>query len=473
MTNNTSRPSIFQRFLFLAILVPFLYWLYLAFVTQLVIIHDAHGYQSLGRMLVHQGWTGYFKHGPSREPFYPFLVSLAMDAGNARSILYFNILVPVQVCFLLFAQLLFFRLLKRLNLAPGIRFVFLLAFGFSPAIVNTAMSHFSEVVTLPFPLAIVLTAAWGKRIIERGDTWPAVLNAVFLGLFFALLTSIKGVYEFVFILFVLIIGLLWWHTLNPRTAQSKHALRIYLLTAFIVFHSLIVPYKMQNKKHNGQYTLTDRGAWVLYGAFAHRAQELSKEKWLAAIASIPDIHYCNTFLGQDNCAYWGFKPIHTLAEKKVIEVTQAVGRTRKDRELTRQAIAQFFSQPLQSTALIGIDILKLFFWESTRVGFVVYPDWLDHIYDFFPLKLLWEWSIGLLSLCGYFWLWRLLIGKSENKPDHDTLTVLGLLLFFITVHNGFYGLVSAIEKRHALPLASLQLTAIALFVQSLLEINRE
>jgi len=374
------------------------------------------------------------------------------------------------------AQLLFCRLLKRLNLSPGIRFAFLSAFGFSPAIVNTAISHFSEIVTLPFPLAIVLTAAWGKRIIERGDAWMASINAVFLGLFFVLLTSIKGIYEFIFYLFILTMTLLWFHTLNPRTGRSKHALKVYLLTTIIIFHSFAVPYKWLNKKHNGHYALTNRGAWILYGAFAHRAQELDKEKWLAAIASIPDIHYCNKILGQDKCAYWGFKPLHTLAENKVIEVTQAVGPTHKDKELTRQALAQFLTQPLQCCVLMGIDILKLFFWESTRVGFVVYPDWLDTIYDFFPLKIVWEWSIGLLSLCGYFWLWRLCLGKSGNKPDHDTLTIFSLLLFFITVHNGFYGFVSAVEKRHALPLASLQLATIAVLAQSFLNkyrINKE
>ncbi len=58
-----------SRTLFLAICVGLMaYWVYLAFVSQPVLVNDAQGYYDLGGMITQQGWTAYFTSGPNREP---------------------------------------------------------------------------------------------------------------------------------------------------------------------------------------------------------------------------------------------------------------------------------------------------------------------------------------------------------------------------------------------------------------------
>ena len=38
-----------------AFIIPFLWWIYLFFTTQIVVVFDAASYEDLGKMIVHQG----------------------------------------------------------------------------------------------------------------------------------------------------------------------------------------------------------------------------------------------------------------------------------------------------------------------------------------------------------------------------------------------------------------------------------
>ena len=52
-------------------------------------------------------------------------------------------------------------------------------------------------------------------------------------------------------------------------------------------------------------------------------------------------------------------------------------------EITQKVHEAFKSKGLK---LSVVESCKMLFWESTRIGFVIYPRWLMHLYDFSLFK---------------------------------------------------------------------------------------
>ena len=149
MINFFCKPGITenQKFPFVpfAFILSGLYWIYLALTSQMLILYDAFGYEQLGTIIYQQGWGEFFRAGPSREPFYPFLISVSMHIADACSVSYHSIQKIIQILFLLTSQFLVLKILKNLRVQPLLCALTILYLGFSPALVNAAFSLFSEI----------------------------------------------------------------------------------------------------------------------------------------------------------------------------------------------------------------------------------------------------------------------------------------------------------------------------------------
>src|SRR3989338_11383902 len=85
----------------------FCYWIYLFFSSHMVIAMDALSYEKLGDLLNKEGWAGYLKDGPNREPFYPLLVSISMQIAARLNVHYDVIQKIIQILFFFLTQFFF------------------------------------------------------------------------------------------------------------------------------------------------------------------------------------------------------------------------------------------------------------------------------------------------------------------------------------------------------------------------------
>ena len=113
----------------------------------------------------------------------------------------------------------------------------------------------------------------------------------------------------------------------------------------------------------------------------------------------------------------------------------------------------------------------MFFWESTRIGFVAYPDWLDRVFDNVIFAKSLRFVIGLLSLgatiLGGFYLWRHKYRLWHLEKQQNSFWVaLFFLIYLIFCHVTLYSLFATVP-RFALPIAPLFVLVIAFVAQIL------
>ena len=118
-------------------------------------------------------------------------------------------------------------------------------------------------------------------------------------------------------------------------------------------------------------------------------------------------------------------------------------------------------QPLKYFLFWGLEGFKMFFWESTQIGFVSYPDWLKRIYDNLVVKNLWRVTISLVTIYSFFYCIYMFLTNSGPCRDKIKRKEVGFILFLIVSVIGLYSLVH-ILTRFALPLAPVYLILAAL-----------
>ena len=84
---------------------------------------------------------------------------------------------------------------------------------------------------------------------------------------------------------------------------------LVLLTFSACYQAPVVAYKFLNKKYNDHYTFTNRGSWALYSSCARRAEKLTPERLLTALAYIPGKGFCEETLGPEKCYFWGIETL--------------------------------------------------------------------------------------------------------------------------------------------------------------------
>jgi len=425
-----------------------LYWSYLALTTRMEIVFDSIGYQSLGRMLESQSWTVYFSSGPHREPLYPLLIAAAMRLEHLTGFAYVKIMCFFGMIIMFLTQVLSYKIMRLLNIRQGICMLILIYLGISPALNNSAFSLFSEIGTYPLVLGILLTSYYLWDAINQEHKKHVLLLSLLLGILLTLATLIKGVFECVAPIYLIIFFL---------KAKRNKALLLSIIVTLGCFYIPITSYKWLNWHYNGTFAVTDRGSSMVYGNAARDTEPLTLKKFGAALASVPGVGVCPKYFSQENCDFWAFQESDAIGSEKVTELNkQHLNGTQTDATLIHLAIQKVRQKPFQYILISSIEAFKMFFWESTKIGFVAYPEWLSKIYSIKifnnGLRLL----MSLASFVAVFFLWLQIV--TQKSPPFACL-IGAMILIYI-----FFFIFVCVLTRYALPISPLYLITIGLWL---------
>lgn len=454
-----------------AFLASFVYWVYLVFNTGMIIEYDAISYERLGRIIAEHGWLEFFKTGPNREPFYPLLVAISMKLGKSLGISYYHIQAVIQLLTLLGTQIFVLYILRRiLKVNDRLSALAIFYLGFSPAMVNSALSLYSEIAVYPFVLAgmLLINASWMSFNAGRQKL---IALGIISGVTFVLLTLNRTIFElitpiFIFLILISIVGFHDWR-------RIKKAL-LWVLVFSAVFYSLISGYKFLNKKFNGSFTVADRGARVVYGNTAVRMTPLNAEKFLTNLASAPGEGICKSLFGEDKCRRWSCWNCDPIGSQKANELKN---RGLSDQEAVRELFVltrrEFLKNPLQYFLMGFVEGLKMLFWESSQVGFVAYPAWLIGIFNWLPFRYGLRLVMFILTLFSLIYtishLWRER-KKMLNSPGDSIFLYLCLLFIFSFIAS--YS-ISCILVRYIFPIVPLYIIITTFVFHDLLKSRKE
>jgi len=459
----------FKNFPFIAFIFILcaLYWLYLAYVSQMIIANDAAGYEDLGRVIFQKGWVEFLKTGPNREPFYPWLVSISMRLAEIFSLSYQDIQKLIHISFLAVSQILLFILLKKLHIKKSLTVTTLLYFGFSPGIINSTLCLYYEIVTYPFIIATILLSGDCWQILDKKESrrWLFLL-AFLLGLCLVMLTFIKGIFELIVPLYLTPFFIYAFKSFLNKRKEAFRQTMIFLLIILTIFYVPTTIYKFINKKYNGFFTITDRGPWALYGNAAWRVEKLTTHKFLQVLTYVPGDRVCRAILGPDACHFGSPEPSDAYGHDKWNELFRnKLPPDQASRTIIKLAVLKALENPFQYAMLTFLQGLKLFFWEWTKLGYATYPDWLEKLYNSPLFENGLSYTMNLLSFLALLYLTRFLWRQRKKifagevpheEPLHYLLSIFVLIIAFIFAYSFFFIII-----RYALTLAPLYLTVIA------------
>ena len=452
-----------KRLTTVALIASAVYLFYIAATSQLMILHDAIGYEKLGLLLKQGGWHDYLIHGPGREPLYPFFIAQSMHLADLAGINYIPMTMILQIFLLLLSQWLIVLLLHKLNVSDGITAAVVLYAAFSPTLVNFTFILWSELLTLPLVLSLIL---WTAQAWQKPDR--PVIKALLSALLSLLLVLVKAVFEMVIPLFLLpfFIRLMW--AMKQRHKTLTMHLSIFLVIFLTVFYAGINAYKYANQICNGHYVIADRGPWALYGNIARRMQPLTGADMAAVVVVVPHKELCYALLDAAPCAKWGEDTLsnqYGLAKER--ELRQQDIAT-ADGKLIKLSFQQMAANPLQAAVLGFLEGCKLFFWEAyTDTAYVSYPRWVDYLYAGKTLQLTLRWAINLLTIIGFIYalsyLWKKRQCVLQEKQDEDTgilLCAVSMIIAYALPYSFFF-----LFGRYAIPMAGLYLVGIGFWLE--------
>ena len=446
------------------LLAPLAYWVYLAFSSSMLIDSDAQTYQKLGAFLSQEGWKAYFQTGPHREPLYPLLIAFSLRLSELCALSYEKTQVIIQIGILFLTQLLIYRVLKKLQVPNALAVGTLFYFGISPAIINSTFSLFSEIITYPFILVTVGIAAESWKALLKNRRSQSLGYGALLGINLTVLMFSKDIFELITPIFLLPFIYLFLRSLAFKNKTLVIQTSLFLITIVLIFYPPILAYKHANQTYNGKFTFTNRGAWALYGNTARRMVPANRHQYLTALAYVPGEGVCHSLLGKENCFFWSAISSDNFGHTMLKE-WEDVGIT--PREIDELFIAftkaEIASNPFQYTFFATLEGVKMFFWESTRIGWVNYPGWLQTIFDIrlFNNGLRFLTAVATMSGLGFLVYWvgrkRRLILEPEKGADTIYLFFLLYFIFAYTVAHSFFFILT----RYAFPIVPLYLIAIA------------
>lgn len=464
---------VFKSPLLYVFLLSFLYWMYLLASSQMIIRYDSLGYEALGTLITEKGWSEYFRGGPTREPLYPFLISLSMKMSTFLPYSYYKIQTFIQLMILGLSQSLVFLIMQRHRVRGWIISLILLYMAFSPAIINSAFSLYSEILTFPFILGILLCAAHSFRKLEDAKARHIIFYALLLGVLFTGVTLVKGIYEYIFYFVLFFFFFIFLRALIFKKKKiCLNSLR-FLIVLALSFYLPIRGYKELNRQYNGIFTLADnRADFSLYSSAARRTEPLTGRQWLAGIAYTAGEGACQRFFQAEECYFWGIQNYDGYGLSMLSKVAQSVPKEQVSPVMKKLALHKALDRPFQFAFLAGLECIKMFFWESTKIGFVEYPGWLMRLYDWRPFKDTLRLVISLASLLAFIYLWVYILRKRIHLLDpsnkrSSSSEVVWFILLIASLHIGLYALFMTIP-RFALPITPLYLLMMAFAAERIL-----
>jgi len=468
MFKAINQPAVFKKAILVVFLICLTYWLYLAFASQMKISQDAIGYERLGLMIHEEGWKEYFITGPNNEPFYPFTIAFSMKIADLFSISYQLVQKIIQLVFLFTTQILILYALNKLRINNAIKLGAVLYFGFSPAMVNSSLILFSEILVYPFVVAAVLFGTLSWSAIHNSNSKRIASLSFCTSCAFGLAALDRAIFQYVFLLFLIPY---FFIAIGSAIKQNRILfLRsiLYILVAVLTFNSFIIPFKLANKRFNGSFKFVYDHSGGVFGCAAKRAEKLTFRTLLVNLASIPGERFCRLFFTDKEC--WACE--YHMAD---YHTRQTLGRllekTPKDEIRSKTfslAFKKAIENPWQQILLIGLEALKMPFWESAQIGFVQYPIWLQNLFNFKLFKNALRLLMTVLTYCALiimilkvFKQRQILFSpQSRNIPD---IIMLFIILWVIITYTALHS-VLLIINRYSLPLVPLYIIGIAYFL---------
>ena len=454
----------------------FLYWGYLFFTSSIEIVHDASGYEGLGRMIYEKGWKQYFITGPHREPLYVFTIALSMKLGEVFSVSYHYWQKFFQILMLFSSQLFVLQILNKLKIRTGIKMITVLYIGFSPALVNAAFSLYSEVMSFPFVPVLLLFCLFSFETIRQKKNLSVCLWGGGTAIAFILVTFCKGIFLYVFQCLAGCLFLLALYFGFKKKTALRNVLILYLLCMVLSYALGVGSFMAMNRHYNGKFELTDRYAGALFGVAYKRANPVTSRIILSHIAAIPGWGFCRMFFSEEECRYTEFHASDMYYMGPTLQDRlKQIPEDERYKATIKYSFEKIFEHPFQYAMFCLIEAPKIFFWESTRIGFVTYPQWLHNIFVYKPVRLGIRLIVSLLTVIAVIYL---LIYLMKNRrawqaqgPAYErvhlrleaSFVILLIVLFFAGLYSLFL-----ILTRYALPIASLYLIAIALWLDEVI-----
>ncbi len=469
------------------------FWIYLLFASQMEIKMDAIGYLQSGKLLYEQGWSWFFQTGPHREPVY-LMVMAASHFLAAKTNIDFQIIQKIfQLLCLLITQLLALWIMGQLKIRRVFKLIAVGYIGLSPALLNAALSLYSEIVTLPVALLliIILYRLWGKL---SSENIAQIINiGILLGSVFLIATFAKAVFEHVFKVVLILFFL--YAALSAKKRKWRQCKNIIVVgfISFCVLSAGVFAYKYANYKSNGNFQMTTRFDYAFFGITYKRTNDINAKIILSHLAGIPGEGVCRSLFSRLDCDYTMFYAsdyYFGAAGKDKCQDERCryfldIGRNRpllkdhlsaeeKDRskKTVKLAINHILERPHYYALFCLLEFPKMFFWESTKIGFVAYPKWLAEIHSQKAVRFIVRFGAGVLTICAFVYhcafLWRRR-RQFLDKKNNDY----AVRLLLMTIIIGFMGLYALflILTRYAFPIAPFYIILIAAMVNDFIELR--
>ncbi len=453
-------------------LICLAYWTFLIQSTEMQVVFDAIGYEDGGKVVAQKGGLAYFKAGLNREPLYSFIIAFCMKLGEHFHISYQIFQKILQIGLLFITQILFLIILRAMDIHKVIQILALLYLGFSPALLNASLSLFSEVATFPFVLGGVFLLYRSWQVIRGARKGSIIFFGVLTGLDFLFIAWVKGIYMLVFFIVLMhfIVAAIYFHQKNKILSRNK-SLQFLCLTALVFFLGVFSIFFL-NHKYNGHFQYTTRTTNSLFGSAYKRTQPLTPRIVLAHIANIPGQGVCLRFFSEEECKYCEFLSADYFSGTVLAAKLNNVPEEKREQEAGHLIVAQIKTNPIQYILFMGYESLRMFFWESTKIGFVTYPPFLHKLYNLALFKDGLRLLVSLITICSFVFIF-LTLSKAKRYLFEDsslgTRMQIGYFAFMIILAHTFFYSFAFTLTRYALPIASLYLLCIVLFLQNFIK----
>lgn len=449
-----------------------LYWAYLVFSTQPIVIYDATEYDRFGRLIFEKGWAGYFRAGLNREPLFSFLISRAIEMTKGGTVPYAIHLKFYLLIFLSVAMIGTYQITRLMGAGRNISGLAALYIGISPVILNSTLWLWSEAASYPWVVWIIIFSVKLWRAIREERPWKSVVStAGGLAGLFVIFTMVKAVAAtmLVFYLIPFYIAFLSFAFRRHWRMLGRAAVAVGIILA--IMGAAVHGYKSLNQHYNGRYELVNRGDYALYGNTFRRLQPVNRDRVFQALLSVPRLGLCEHFYGNE-CVFWSYVESDLIFSRARDNLTA--------RGLNAEQISKFFvsnsielmaGHPVQQAFFMIIEASKMLFWEN-RLYFVKYPAWLAKVYSQPVLINMLCFGWALLSLAGVLCAILYLFGwlRAKNRVDGEKRFATRLFTFwFIACFSGLYSFYF-IDIRYAFPIAPLFVALLAVCLGRLRDI---
>ena len=443
---------------------------YITTFSQTILFFDSYGYEELGKQLAYRPILEYF-HNLNREPLYPLFIALNMRLADMIHIPYTNILLLSQGIILLITQRWLVSIFHKLELGDKTTAALILYFVLSPAVIRSSLIVYSEIITFPLILAAAVICYKTWDCLASPDTFiPRLIRqSITAGLVFLPLILVKGIFELIApsVLGFLAISVIIKYGITSTTIKKA---AIFFAISITVFLIPVLIYKTANQIFNGNFSLTDRGSWALYGTTARRALPVTANEELAQkLYVFPDKSLCVKYAGAKACDHWFYSLSDNLGHKKNAELyAQHLTPSEINPRLIKLSWDIILYHPIKTLKGMFWEGAKLFFWEWPSWGMVVLPKELSHIYQHPLTYYLLMITINALTIISIFFSIAFLLIKKiqELSLNNHHMTVmqatLTMIFLYIFAHSFFF-----LNERNALPLIPLYFILMGATIRSL------